>query len=417
MNNVVKTDIFIRQIISNTRRMLVVVAAQCTLTYIKVYQYHALIGNSKAHSQITRNERLSCTFRKRSKGDYLHRLVFLRHESHVSTQNTETLRKHAVLFIYGNASLRCILVLRNLSKERNANHTLQVFAATYSCIKEQYHKEYCARHCQTNKKTEQQDTLTYWRDRSCRSVYAIYGPCIVIYHSLRERILFTTIEQEHIKRLLDFLLSLYRKHLSFFGRYGSKSLLRLLLTAAGIVALHVDTYYHIIYRTDDRLLQGVDRIIQFLHYRVILATVGNQFIALQFQRVVLVNLSLYRSIADTRARRNKVATLCRVCKILLDKLRQLQLSFLLHSIGTVSLRLAHVLSSQRADIHKLITLLKRFEFGFYTTKLSLDDNQSLVDELRSIYCHQVLIVHRLLIIYIYKSVQHILGTQWRVVFQ
>ena len=343
--------------------------------------------------------------------------IGLGHECHVGAQDAEALGEHPVLTVLGDARAGGLPVLWDFPEEGYADRSLEVPAAVHPGVHEEYHEEHHAGHCQPDEHPEQQDAVAHGRDGSSGSVHAVDGARVVVGHSLREGVLLAPVEQEHVERLLDFLLALDGEHLALLGGHGGEARLCLRLAAAGVVALHVDADDHVVDGADDALPQGVYGVVQLLHHGVAVAAVVDELVALELQGVVLADLPLDAGVADARPRGDEVALPGGVGEVVLDEPRQPELGLLLLRIGAVGLLLARVASGQRADVHHLVVLLERLQLGLHAAQLALDDDEPLVDELGGVHRHLVLVVDGLLVIYVDQRVEHVLGAPGRGVLQ
>ena len=75
---------------------MVKMTTQCSLTYIKVYQYYLFLSLSKAGCQIGTNKSLTGSGTERAEGNNLHLFVFDVHEVHVRPHDTEGFRNDGV---------------------------------------------------------------------------------------------------------------------------------------------------------------------------------------------------------------------------------------------------------------------------------------------------------------------------------
>lgn len=417
MYDVVHTDAVVGKEVGHARRVLVEVAAQGALADVEVHQHHLLLREHEAHGEVAGDERLSGALVERGEGDDLHRSVLLGHECHVGAQDAEALGEHPVLTVLGDARAGGLPVLWDFPEEGYADRSLEVPAAVHPGVHEEYHEEHHAGHCQPDEHPEQQDAVAHGRDGSSGSVHAVDGARVVVGHSLREGVLLAPVEQEHVERLLDFLLALDGEHLALLGGHGGEARLCLRLAAAGVVALHVDADDHVVDGADDALPQGVYGVVQLLHHGVAVAAVVDELVALELQGVVLADLPLDAGVADARPRGDEVALPGGVGEVVLDEPRQPELGLLLLRVGAVGLLLARVASGQRADVHHLVVLLERLQLGLHAAQLALDDDEPLVDELGGVHRHLVLVVDGLLVIYVDQRVEHVLGAPGRGVLQ
>ena len=184
-----------------------------------------------------------------------------------------------------------------------------------------------------------------------------------------------------------------------------------------ILPAHIQAHYHIVHGPDDRLLHRPEGIVYLLHDRVLLAAVLYEFVAAELGSIVLRDLGLDIHVGDTGIGRNQVHLLRRVGEIILDILRETQLGIELEDTGIVFLGLAHVHSGCRAEVHYLVRLLEGLQVGLHSAELPLDDDETLVDELRGVDGHLVLVVDSLLVVHRYEHIQHIFSTFRRSVLQ
>ena len=182
---------------------------------------------------------------------------------------------------------------------------------------------------------------------------------------MRKGILLAAVQQEEVKRLLDFLLALDGKHLPLLGRDGSHPSLCPLLTALRVGALHLDAYDEIVYGTDDVLLGGTQQVVQLFHHRIALAAFACQLIALQLGGIVACYLVFDIHVADARIGRNQFGIVFRVGEIFLDVTSKPQLGFQFKRVGVVFLRLVHIHIGGSLDIDHLVHPLEGFEVGLH----------------------------------------------------
>ena len=169
----------------------------------------------------------------------------------------------------------------------------------YEGVCEQTEKENNSGNYQTHEDTEQKNTHLVWSDWTVATGSTVNYTGIIVGHSLGKRILLTTVQQEEVQRLLDFLLTLDGQHLAFLGWNGRHPYLCISSTTDSIVTTYTETYYHIVYGTDNALLHSMQRTVQFLHNGVAVAAVFYQFVATQLDSVVLADLCLHTGIAYT----------------------------------------------------------------------------------------------------------------------
>ena len=280
----------------------------------------------------------------------------------------------------------------------------------YTRIQEKNHQEGSSRQGNSHQQAQQQNAVAARRNRGIAAVGTVNHARIVVGHGLRQRIFLPAVQQEEVKSLLDFLLTLDRQHLAFLGRDRRYPHLRLLFPALCVPQFHIDAHNHVVHRPDDVLLQGPERVVQFFHHRVPLTAVRNQLVTLQFGHIILVNLRLDVHVADTRIGRNQVGFLFRVGQVILDVTGQTELGFKFQCIGVVLLRFAHIHTSRRRDVHHLVVTLECFQVRFHIAQFLSDDDQTFVDKLGRIYSHLVLVLDGFFVIHRNQHVQHILCT-------
>ena len=157
------------------------------------------------------------------------------------------------------------------------------------------------------------------------------------------------------------MLALDGKHLAFLGRNGSHPTLGTLFAALCVVALHVDADNHIVDGTDDALLHGVQRVVQFFHYGVLVAAVADQPVAFQLGGIVGRDLGLNVHVADACIGRDQVCFFLGVGEIFLDIPGQTQLGFQFQSVSIVFLRFTHVHAGRGSNVYHLIVALEGFQ--------------------------------------------------------
>ena len=346
--DVVHLDFGVGQIVGHSAPVAAIVAAERALAYVEVDQHHALACVDEAHGEVARDECLARSLVERCEGDDLHGVVAPRHERHVGAQHAECFGRDAVFI--GHGVLPCVFaavcrrlpVERYLAQERHAEGFLHLLAAVHPCVEEQHHEASRRGQSYAYEQSEQQYAVALRRYGRVGTVGAVDDAGIVVGHGLCQCVFLALVEQEEVEGLFYLLLSLYGEHLSLFGRYGRDALLRLLLACLRIVALHVEADYHVVYRADDVLLHGAERVVQLEQHGVVFAAVVHEPVAAQLGVVVDIYLILYVHVADACVGRYQVCLLSGVGEVVLDEVGQAQLRLQLHGIGVVLLRLAHV---------------------------------------------------------------------------
>ena len=176
-------------------------------------------------------------------------------------------------------------------------------------IHEQLHQEPHSRKSQSNQKSQNQDLGSVWSNRAQTAGSLIYNLSIVIYHCLRQSILFTLVQEEEVQRLLDLLLTFDRKQLSLLLRNRKHPRSRSILMADRVFVSCLKVYDHIIHRAYDRLLHGNKRVVQLQDDRILLTTFLYQLVSAKFNSVVLIYLTHDNRIFKSRIRRDKVPVL------------------------------------------------------------------------------------------------------------
>ena len=127
------------------------------------------------------------------------------------------------------------LIQRYLTKERHCHIILYIASVLDSCIEEEFRKEPHSRNCKTEKETEQKNLGPVWSNRAIASCNIINDLSIIVNHCLSQGILFSLIEQEHVKSLLNLLLTFNRKKFTLFLRHREHSSQRITFLTLGFI--------------------------------------------------------------------------------------------------------------------------------------------------------------------------------------
>ena len=411
----------IRQIVGYANLALADVVAEGVLANVKVHQHHTLLGIDKAHGQIACDKGLAGALVEAGEGDDLHGLVLLGHEGHVGAQDAEGLGHHVVVLfadhhlLLSALGLLLFLVLRNLAQEGYADGSFHILSAMNAGVQEQDHEEDYTGEGYAHQYAQKQDAVAVRTDGRVATGGTVYDTGIVVGHGLGEGVLLPAIEEEQVKRLLDFLLALYALHLSFLGGDGHHAALRPLLAALCIVAAHIEAEDVVVHRAYDGLFHGTEAVVELLHHGIALTAVVNELVPAQLHGIVLADLAFNAGVADTGIGGDEVYLLGRVSKIALDVLGQFQLGFQFLAFRTVLLCLAHVLSGSRSEVDNLVALLERLHGVLHSAQFLFNDDETFVNEVGGVDGHLVLVLDGGLVIHLNEGVQHILGTSRRAV--
>jgi len=233
------------------------------------------------------------------------------------------------------------LIERNLPKERHAYSILDIPAALYPCIKEEFHQEPHSWKCKTKQKSQQQNLGPVWSYRTVAARSLVDDLCVIVNHRLRKGIFLTFVQQEEIQRLLNLLLTLDRKKFAFLLRNRKHPCTGPLLLTYSIVITSLKIYYHVVHRAHNRLFHGSKGIIEFLNDRVLLAALLNKLVPAKLDGIILINLTHHARVLKSGICRNKVSVLCRVVEILLDIFREAYLGLESDGIGSIFLSISH----------------------------------------------------------------------------
>ena len=225
---------------------------------------------------------------------------------------------------------------------------------------------------------------------------------------LLESHLLALVEEVGVERLLQGLLALDADALLLLVGSTGNLAREEVLVAAGIVELKLERGDVVLQRGADALAELLELAVHVADHALVLRGVVGEAVAVVEESVVGGNLLVERVVAEVE-RGNEVAVVGAVVEVVVEELRHVELCFDGEALLACRAGFVHHELGRLLEVNELVALLEVGQLVLHAAQLGGNDADALVDELRRVLCHAVLVLHHVFLVGIVERVEHVVG--------